>query len=109
MMNKIEQQTNRARWEEHVRAWSRSGLTQSEYSREHGLLPKTFSGWVGRVKKASAQPPEALTVVPVVVKGFGSRAGSTSPIHLQHHSGWQLQLPANVPAVWLGTVLKELT
>ena len=108
MTNKIDQQTNRARWEEHVSAWSRSGLTQSAYSREHGLLPKTFSAWVGRVKKASAQPPEALTVVPVVVKGFGSRAGSASPIHLQHHSGWQLQLPANVPAAWLGTVLKEL-
>jgi len=107
-MNQIDQLTNRARWEEHVSAWSRSGLTQSAYSREQGLLPKTFSAWVGRVKKASAQPPEALTMVPVMVKGFGSRAVSASAIHLQHHSGWQLQLPANVPAAWPGNVLKEL-
>jgi hypothetical protein len=108
MMNKIDQQTNRARWEEHVSAWSRSGLTQSAYSREHGLLPKTLSAWVGRVKKASAQPSEALTLVPVLVKDTGRGAGPASPIRLDHHSGWQLQLPANVPAVWLGNVLKAL-
>lgn len=107
-MNKIDQQTNRTRWEEHVSAWSRSGLTQSEYSRAHGLLPKTFSAWVGRVKKGVSQPSETMTVVPVVVKGVGSRAGSSSLISLQHHSGWQLQLPANVPAAWLGMVLKAL-
>jgi len=27
---------------------------------------------------------------------------------LQHHNGWQLQLPAGTEANWVGRVLKEL-
>jgi len=108
-MNKISQQANRARWEEHVSAWSKSGRTQSAYCQEHGLLLKTFSAWVGRVKRSSAGLPTPLTIVPVVVQRHGDHAKFTSPISLQHHSGWQLQLPVDVPAVWLGNVLRELT
>lgn len=107
-MNKINQQANRARWEGHVSTWSQSGLTQSAYCREHGLLPKLFSAWVGRVKRSSAELLTPLTMVPVVVQRHGDHAKLTSSISLQHHSGWQLQLPANVAAGWLGNVLKEL-
>lgn len=107
-MNKMNQQANRARWEGHVSAWSQSGLTQSVYCREHGLLPKLFSAWVGRMKRSSAELATPLTMVPVVVQRQVEHAKFISPISLHHHSGWQLQLPANVAAGWLGNVLKEL-
>jgi hypothetical protein len=107
-MNKMNQQVNRAKWEGHVIAWSRSELTQSAYCREHGLLPKLFSAWVGRVKRSSAELSKPLTMVPVVVERHGGHDKFISPISLQHQSGWQLQLPANVAAGWLGNVLKEL-
>jgi hypothetical protein len=108
-MNKINQQANRARWEEHVSAWSKSGLTQSAYCREQGLLSGTFNAWVSRVKRSSAGLPTPLTMVPVVVQRHGGHAKLTSPVSLQHSSGWQLQLPPDVPAFWLGKVLRELT
>lgn len=107
-MNKVGQQANRARWEGHVSAWSKSGLTQSAYCREHGLLSGTFSAWVGRVKRSAAGLPTPLTMVPVVVQRHVDHAKFTSPVSLQHHSGWQLQLSADVAASWLGNVLKEL-
>jgi hypothetical protein len=47
-------------------------------------------------------------MVPVVVQRHVDHAKFSSPISLQHHSGWQLQLPADVAASWLGNVLKEL-
>ena len=106
-MSKVNQQANRTRWEGHVREWRRSGLTQTAYCREHGLLLSTFSAWLGRIKRSDALATP-MTMVPVVVQGHDNEAKLHSPIHLQHHSGWQLQLPANVPADWLGQVLKSL-
>jgi transposase len=108
-MNKIHREANRAQWEEHVRAWGKSGLRQSAYCREHGLLPKPFSLWVGRVKKASAEPAASLKMVPVVVAHFDEPAQLNFPVILHHPGGWQLQLPRDVPAVRVGHVLKELT
>ena len=107
-MNKIERQANRAQWERHVVAWKDSGLTQSAYCRVHGLATQTLSAWVYRTKKASKEPAKPLKLVPVVVKESDVQVGLTPSICLQHPSGWQLQLPDGVPAVWLGKVLKEV-
>lgn len=107
-MNKVSQRANRARWEEHVRAWRSSGLTQSLYCREYGLLLKTFSAWVGRLKRESVEAATPLTMVPVVVQCAVGHNKLTSPISLQHHSGWQWQLSAEVSASWLGNVLNQL-
>ena len=108
-MNKVNRETNRTRWMDHVNEWSKSGLTQVAYCRLHGLMLVTFYTWVARVKKASANPTTPLTLVPVVVQPAADHAELNSPIHLQHHSGWQLHLPAGTSASWLGKVLNGLT
>jgi hypothetical protein len=38
--------TNRAAfWQEHLRAWSESGLTQADYCRQHELSAAAFGWW----------------------------------------------------------------
>ena len=32
----------------HIKKWQASGLSQAEYSRQHGIHPTTFSGWLRR-------------------------------------------------------------
>jgi hypothetical protein len=109
-MNKIDQQTNRVRWEEHVSAWRKSGMSQSAYSREHGLLPKLFSAWVGRVRRSeSTELTKPLTVVPVRVSGLGAQSTVSSALSLQHARGWTLQLPGNISPSSLGQILRELS
>lgn len=108
-MNKTSQQANRERWMKHVSEWRQSGLTQLAYCRLHGLVSVTFNAWVGREKRTSVEPAAPLTLVPVVVQPAAVHGGLNSPISLQHHSGWQLHLPAGTKASRLGKVLKEIT
>ena len=106
-MNSMSRQANHQWWEGHVSGWSKSGLTQSAYCREHGLLPKTLSAWVNRMKKASAEPATSMTMVPVRVQRRENALLSSS-IQLHHQSGWQVQLPCDVPVGWLSQLLKGL-
>ena len=41
----------RASWRRHIEAWSRSGLSQAEYCRRHGLQRKAFSRWKRRLEQ----------------------------------------------------------
>jgi hypothetical protein len=46
----------------HLSAWRQSGLSQSEYCRQHKLRPTTFAGWLARQQENTAWP---VTLVPV--------------------------------------------
>lgn len=107
-MNKGRQQANREQWMGHVNAWSQSGLTQSAYCRLHGLVVGTFHAWVARAKRESVESPVPLTMVPVIVQPAVSSTQLSSPLSLQHPSGWQLHLPSGTEANWLGKLLREL-
>ena len=42
------------RWEAHVAAWVRSGVTSKEYAVKAGVNPRTLMWWKSRLKTASA-------------------------------------------------------
>lgn len=42
-------------WEEHMRRWQGSGLTQAEYCRRHGLKWSTFHYWRKRIQRQSTE------------------------------------------------------
>jgi len=49
------------KWREHVTLWRKSGLSQAEYCRQHGLKPPDFSWWKNELARrdsraAAAQP-----------------------------------------------------
>ncbi len=53
-------------WKHHLDAWKRSGLSQTEYCRQHDLNNKVFSLWKGKLAKKSLKVSESKqpTLVP---------------------------------------------
>jgi transposase len=111
-MDTLKREANRARWLEHVNEWSKSGLTQSAYCRQHGLRADFFSGWIERKASVgrSGAVASAATMVPLVLEAeHASDETSKAGIVLRHKNGRQLHLASDTPAVWLGSLLKQLT
>ena len=52
-------------WRAHIRAWQRSGLTQSDYCRRNKLKDTQFTYWKTKFNK---EKPEPVSFVPVPVK-----------------------------------------
>jgi len=63
-MEKLKDSAEKRRfWEQHVRNWKSSGLTQAEYCRQHELSSKSFLYWKRKDKPMIA--PVCLVEVPV--------------------------------------------
>ena len=92
---------------QHVITWRASEMTQAAYCREHKLNATTFNGWITRDREASSATTP-LTTIPIVIQTDTPAAPALSPIVLQHGSGWQLTLPADVQITWLARLLNEL-
>lgn len=86
-------------WNDHIRAWRRSGLTQGEYCTRHGLKAASLGYWLGKQRR-QAEPP--LTLVPLSLQ-----AGHAGPV-LHGRDGWRLELPAQIDTVWLADLLGRL-
>ena len=106
-MSRFKSLISKADWLQHVSTWQASGMTQAAYCREHELNATTFNGWITRGRKA-ASPSIKLTAVPVVIQPVTPAVSNLAPIVLQHESGWQLTLPADVQVTWLAQLLNEL-
>lgn len=85
-------------WNEHIRAWRGSGLTQSEYCTRHGLKVGSLGYWLGKQRRRAG----ALTLVPLPLP-----AGHAGPV-LHGVTGWRLELPAGIEPAWVGELLARL-
>jgi hypothetical protein len=94
-------QVRREVWTAHVETWHASGLTQAGYCQQHGLSVKRLAYWIKRRPTADRSP---LTLVPVTV----TQPAAAEALLLQHASGWQLALPADVNAAWLAGLLRGM-
>ena len=70
-------------WQQHMDAWSASGLSRAQYCRDHALSYYVFNYWHAKLCK----PPEKKKLVPVVV---------TRTFDSQPHQGLQVRLPNGV-------------
>lgn len=94
-------------WQEHLKSWKRSGLTQVVYCASQDLSIKTFSRW--RCRDLAATPAAiksslpSLTLVPVRV-GASTTSGV---VQLHSPGGWRIELSdSNAP--WLSELLRQL-
>ena len=106
-MSRFKSSINKADWLQHVSTWQTSGMTQAAYCREHKLNATTFNGWITRGRKVSITTTK-LTAVPIVIQPVKPVASNLATIVLQHGTGWQLTLPADVQINWLARLLNEL-
>lgn len=93
-----DQQTKQDFWNEHIRAWRMSGLTQGEYCKRHGLKVASLGYWKDKQRRRG----EPLTLVRLPIQ-----AGQIGPV-LRGASGWRLELPAHVEVAWLAELLTRL-
>ncbi|HLF67594.1 MAG TPA: IS66 family insertion sequence element accessory protein TnpB [Gammaproteobacteria bacterium] len=85
-------------WQQHIQAWQRGSLSQTEYCRQHELSLATFGYWRRRLK-SNAVP----TVIPV------TREMAVTGLQLRSPKGWQVELPANLSLESLRTLLSLLS
>jgi hypothetical protein len=97
--------------QDHLRALDRSGLSLAAFARQHGLVYSVLSRWVHRRDRALGTPagmgrrrgrPAKLREVPL-----GSLLGAGPwAAELVRPDGWTLRLARDVPAAWVGQLLR---
>lgn len=89
------------KWINHIEAWQRTGLKQSDYCRQQGLNDNTFAARLSEYRKEHKDSLPAL--IPVQMK-----PSVTGVIVLKHAQGHQVELPLSVSATWLAELLRCL-
>lgn len=85
-------------WNDHIRAWRASGLSQIAYCDRHGLKLANLAYWLGKQRKAN----ECLTLIPLPL------GNGVSGLVLHGASGWRLELPAQTKPDWIADLLRQL-
>ena len=88
-------------WQERVAQWQASGLSQRAYAVEHGFPARQVGYWVRRLTKSQ----EVAALVPVRVAAVSVPVAAIS---LRSERGWTLTVPSDVPASWLGELMRSL-
>jgi hypothetical protein len=95
----------------HIEQWRASGLSQSEYSRRHGLKVATFNYWV-RHRGAIGKPPLSPSSAGLLPVHIEEAAQPTVPeahaLVLRTTHGYRLELAASVSPRWLAELLQCL-
>ena len=91
-------------WQELIQLWERSGLTQSEFCRQHNLGKSTFSKRISihreQPKPVNSAQKSVLSLLPVTV--IPSIDNTSKGITFTHATKChQLYLPTSISAKWL--------
>lgn len=84
-----------------VEDWMASGLTQKEYSLQHGLPQHILPYWAGRYRKAQTPDDES----PSRFVQIATAAPSAADMEIQWPNGTVLRLQGPVSAAWLKELL----
>ena len=98
-------------WQQHVKAWRGSGLSQADYCRQQGLNAKTFSVWVRRCQQdLSMDNKDApLEIIPIQVAPSVPDAPDQACMMLRFPRGEELELSTAVSPRWLAELLQCLS
>jgi len=107
------QKETKVNWVEHIQNWQKSGLTQSAYCQIHKINRSTFSGHLSRQQKLAVHPKSAAVVPVIIERALNKHTHISTPqknsdIHLQHPSGWHINLPHTISVDWLSQLLRTL-
>ena len=101
-----EQAEKRKFWNEHIEGWQESNLTQTEYCRQHNLIPHRFTYWKNRIVK----PQE--TFVPLVQvnmeANFNANPAYTSPLRLVFNNQYHVEVDRGFDPVTLRQLVYTL-
>ncbi len=85
-------------WQQHIRAWQSSQLSQTAYCRTHALSLANFGYWRKRFTVTHRVP----AIIPVV------RESLAVGVQLRSPSGWVITLPTSIRVDALGAIMAAL-
>lgn len=91
---------SRQEWKQIVLEWQRSGLRKAQFTRGHGLNPKTFGFWCWTLKAdlAAAQPRLQLLPVQTVPVAAGKAATPRAQLAIVDLTGGTLRVEVSLDA-----------
>lgn len=93
-------------WEQHLREWKSSGLSQAEYCRQNKVSPKSFLYWKRREKAVSE--PVCLVEVPVQRQPLVPIPSPSTPVRLLVGNRYRIEIEKNFNADALDQLLSFL-
>lgn len=91
------------RWRGHLAAWRKSGASQAEYCRRHGLTQNDFSWWKREIARRTVAA--APTFVPVSI---AARPNNSYAFELALRGGRVLRFDGRVDPEALSAVVRAL-
>jgi hypothetical protein len=88
-------------WQDHVRAWKDSGLSQRTYCRQHHLREERFSHWKSRLAHTDA----SSCFVPVPIKATLAVAIQRRQLSVYAPNGFRVEVSADFDAAMLKKLL----
>jgi transposase len=92
-------------WEEQIRFWQESGLSQSEYCKRHGIRTSQWYYWKRRCWDTEAD----LTLVPLKLPLVSGHTQRASMLRVITPNGFTIELDADAPITFLPRLIREVS
>ena len=91
-------------WEEQIRFWQESGLSQSEYCKRHGIRQSQWFYWRRRFRDTETEP----TLVPLKLPSLVGHSHKVPVIRVITPNGFTIELDADASVTSLPHLIREV-
>ena len=91
-------------WEEQIRFWQESGLSQSEYCKRHNIRSSQWFYWRRRFRDTETEP----ALVPLKLPSIVAHAHRAPVIRVTTPNGFTIELDANGGLTTLPQLIREV-
>ena len=91
-------------WEEQIRLWKESGLSQSEYCRQYDIPPSQWFYWKRRCQDVDAD----LTLVPLKLPALNRTHHIAPLVRVMTPNGFTIELDGDAPLRSLSQLIREV-
>ena len=95
----------RAFWEEQIRFWQESGLSQREYCKRRGIRQSQWFYWRRRCRDTDT----GLTLVPLKIPSLNKQAPISPVVRIITPNGFTVELDADAPLAALPHLIRKLS
>jgi hypothetical protein len=100
---------SREEWRAVVRAWRKSGQSQTAFAASRGMAPRTLSWWVWKLKQEVDEELDPAVFVPVEVEAERERGAPTDrAVAVVEHGSASILIGGNADPGWVAKLVREL-
>jgi transposase-like protein len=91
-------------WQKQIRFWQESGLSQSDFCKQHGIRSSQWFYW----KKRCRQTEPGLTLVPVKLSSLTGPSRKTAAIRVITPNGFTIELDCDSSLQSIPQLIREV-